>query len=144
MRSLFYQLLSGLAYCHLKNVLHRDLKPQNILISKVCEFNKIPCVILLKMFFLKIFFLTNSKERRKISLPHFRTEKWSWQISALPEHSVSRCAATARRSSRFGTVHRMFYWVNTCHSILYTNIYPDVYFSPITPVTFRIFQFNFF
>ncbi|XP_055349469.1 cyclin-dependent kinase 5-like [Paramacrobiotus metropolitanus] len=33
-RSLFYQLLCGLAYCHLKNVLHRDLKPQNILLSK--------------------------------------------------------------------------------------------------------------
>lgn len=29
-----YQLLKGLAYCHSKLVLHRDLKPQNLLISK--------------------------------------------------------------------------------------------------------------
>lgn len=29
-----YQLLRGLAYCHARRVLHRDLKPQNLLISR--------------------------------------------------------------------------------------------------------------
>jgi len=29
-----FQLLEGVAYCHSKRVLHRDLKPQNLLISK--------------------------------------------------------------------------------------------------------------
>ncbi|KAK2709858.1 cyclin-dependent kinase 5-like [Artemia franciscana] len=32
--SFMYQLLRGLAYCHNHNVLHRDLKPQNLLINK--------------------------------------------------------------------------------------------------------------
>jgi cyclin-dependent kinase 5 len=32
-RSLMHQLLSGLAYCHANNVMHRDLKPQNLLIN---------------------------------------------------------------------------------------------------------------
>jgi cyclin-dependent kinase len=32
-KTLLYQLLRGLAYCHQHNVLHRDLKPQNLLIS---------------------------------------------------------------------------------------------------------------
>lgn len=33
-KSFLYQLLKGVAYCHSKLVLHRDLKPQNLLISR--------------------------------------------------------------------------------------------------------------
>ncbi|KAI9321693.1 cyclin-dependent protein kinase phoss [Dichotomocladium elegans] len=33
-KSFMYQLLKGIAYCHENRVLHRDLKPQNLLISK--------------------------------------------------------------------------------------------------------------
>ena len=32
-----FQLLRGLAYCHKRKVLHRDLKPQNLLINKTGE-----------------------------------------------------------------------------------------------------------
>lgn len=33
-KSFMYQLLKGIAYCHDNRVLHRDLKPQNLLINK--------------------------------------------------------------------------------------------------------------
>lgn len=29
-----FQMLSGIAYCHARRVLHRDLKPQNLLIDR--------------------------------------------------------------------------------------------------------------
>ncbi len=35
-QSFLFQLLQGIAYCHQHRVLHRDLKPQNLLINMVC------------------------------------------------------------------------------------------------------------
>jgi serine/threonine protein kinase len=42
-KSYLYQVLKGLAYCHENRVIHRDLKPKNLLIDKeglikICDF----------------------------------------------------------------------------------------------------------
>jgi serine/threonine protein kinase len=34
LKSTLYQILMGLAYCHANRVIHRDLKPQNLLLDK--------------------------------------------------------------------------------------------------------------
>jgi cyclin-dependent kinase 2 len=34
LQSFLYQILRGIAYCHAHRVLHRDLKPQNLLIDR--------------------------------------------------------------------------------------------------------------
>ena len=34
LKSFLYQLLTGVAYCHHHRVLHRDLKPPNLLINR--------------------------------------------------------------------------------------------------------------
>jgi cyclin-dependent kinase 14 len=36
-RLFLFQLLRGLTYCHKRRVLHRDVKPQNLLISEIGE-----------------------------------------------------------------------------------------------------------
>jgi cyclin-dependent kinase 1 len=33
-KSFTHQMLSGLHFCHVRGVMHRDLKPQNVLVSK--------------------------------------------------------------------------------------------------------------
>ena len=34
---IMFQLLRGLSYCHRRRILHRDIKPQNLLISEIGE-----------------------------------------------------------------------------------------------------------
>lgn len=51
-KNYLYQILNGISYCHSKSILHRDIKPQNILINvkteiiKITDFGLARCYIL--------------------------------------------------------------------------------------------------
>ena len=54
LKSFAYQLINGVAYCHAHRMLHRDLKPQNILISRKDMCLKIADFGLARMFGLPV------------------------------------------------------------------------------------------
>ena len=58
-----FQLLRGLAYCHEHRVLHRDLKPQNLLINKRYEL-KIADFGLARAFGIPVYTFSNEVRRR--------------------------------------------------------------------------------
>jgi serine/threonine protein kinase len=47
-KTFLYQLIRGVAFCHAHRILHRDLKPQNLLINKVSLDCYISCLCLSK------------------------------------------------------------------------------------------------
>nr|XP_020451534.1 cyclin-dependent-like kinase 5 [Monopterus albus] len=62
-KSFMYQLLKGLAFCHSRNVLHRDLKPQNLLINrngelKLADFGLAPAFCIpVRGFFFRLYII---------------------------------------------------------------------------------------
>ena len=86
-RSFMYQLLRGTAFCHENRVLHRDLKPQNLLINRKGEL-KLGDFGLARAFGVPV--NTFSNEVRCISYPR-------------------KSRLMNQRSSLYGTVLRMFY-----------------------------------
>ncbi len=53
MKSFLYQLLMGVAYCHHHRILHRDLKPPNLLINREVSGVIMKGFVLLDTFFLR-------------------------------------------------------------------------------------------
>ena len=48
-KSFLYQLVTGVAYCHRHRVLHRDLKPQNLLINREGTFDMIYLMLMIML-----------------------------------------------------------------------------------------------
>jgi serine/threonine protein kinase len=89
-RSFMYQLLKGTAFCHENRVLHRDLKPQNLLINRKGE--------------LKI---GDFGLARAFGVP---VNTFSNEVSYPTTRDVRPARTSAIRSLRCGTAPRMSSW----------------------------------
>jgi serine/threonine protein kinase len=85
------QLCQGVRYCHAHRVLHRDLKPQNLLIDKDCNL-KLADFGLARAF--------------GVPLRTYTHEVWIGNFSTF-----CVCFLTQNRLSRYGTALRRFYLV---------------------------------
>ena len=93
-RSFMYQLLKGTAFCHENRVLHRDLKPQNLLINRKGEL-KIGDFGLARAFGVPVNTFSNEV---------------SYQLStAIAMHLIP-----SSRLSHYGIVPQMFLWARAC------------------------------
>lgn len=78
-RLFLFQLLRGLTYCHKRRVLHRDVKPQNLLIRFVC--------IQLQIFLFKTIFFSEIGE---LKLADFGLAR----AKSVPSHTYSHEVVT--------------------------------------------------
>ena len=96
-RSFMWQLLKGTAFCHANRVLHRDLKPQNLLINKKGELK------------LADFGLARCGATRSDKPGVGHTLTLSRRLIRTGR-SESRSTRSVTRSSRSGTAHRTSCW----------------------------------
>jgi serine/threonine protein kinase len=87
-RSFMYQLLKGTSFCHENRVLHRDLKPQNLLINRKGEL-KLGDFGLARAFGVPVNTFSNEVRPYVVNL----TVVW----------------LSDSRSSRYGIVHQMYF-----------------------------------
>lgn len=121
-----YQILQGLLFCHLRRVIHRDLKPQNLLVDVTGKIIKLADFGLARTFGVPVKALTHEvtdyadlitvlddthrssrcgTERRRFSWDRSDTRapltSGRWRASSRKWPPRNRCSVATRRSTRY-------------------------------------------
>lgn len=80
-----YQILRGIAYCHSHRVLHRDLKPQNLLIDRSTNALKLADFGLARAFGIPVRTFTHEVNAWFLGVSNCSTSLiiFSWHMSCL-------------------------------------------------------------
>ncbi|CAL9116364.1 unnamed protein product [Musa textilis] len=87
-----YQMLCGIAYCHSHRVLHRDLKPQNLLIDRQTNVLKLADFGLARAFGIPVRTFTHETKASLIVLPSTPILIGGW-YTTCHQRSITKCHA---------------------------------------------------
>ena len=140
-KSILYQILDAVAYCHSKKVIHRDLKPQNILLDKnenikIADFGLARAFsIPIRPYTKEVLTLWYRAPELLLGINEYSTPVDIWSIGCIFAELILK-KPLFKGDYEIEQIYKIFYILGTPHN----DIWPDV--SSLPNYQFDFPQFN--